>query len=340
MASLKECLDYYIDRIDFIINNVPPNITSLLVKFENNNKDGSIYTFAPRRSYERVKKVFRLLVSFLILKGDRSVRKFVSFVRRHKDLAPERSFKRCIVGQFLHELVCEESVWSVRTNLLEFCELLCFHIKRRKLSLKTCDYAGSELGHVLHLLRCGTCGYVLYRVHKHINEGGDASENYEIASSIVEKSKRGEAIHFICRWIHVLRYMASLKTPNRNVIVDEWGNIIVDGLEFKKLVYSRTIINVAHSFQTCFDQIFVGNIYQHFLRVEFKISDIDISTGNAKIVVPDEGEYRIKDLKISDAIFPNEERFDTMVSLCEFAFHGLGGGSMLHDRGKMESLLF
>ena len=215
---LKKCFDYFIDRIDFVINGVPPNITSCLVKFENTNKDGSVYTFAPRRSYERVKKVFVLLVSFLILKGDPSVENLISFARIHKDLAPQKSFKCQLVAQFLHKLVCEAKVWSVRNNLLQFCELLCFHVKRGKLVLKTCDYAGSELGHVLHLLRCGTCGYALFRVHKHGQESGLC----EMARSIVEESKRSESIHFICRWIHVLRYMASLKTPNRTLGLGNW----------------------------------------------------------------------------------------------------------------------
>ena len=81
------------------------------------------------------------------------------------------------------------------------------------------------------MLRLGIAGVV------HARDTGSISESY----TIIDSARQAPAINILSPYISMLRNQYKSKPRDKQVICDEYGNIVVEGILFKQNLWSKLI---------------------------------------------------------------------------------------------------
>ena len=328
---------YLLDRMASIVMGIPADIRSQIAKFAFHDGDvDHSWNFSHRRDYD--KRVKPLLLSLLCFLHQRQWKRWDYFCRQVEGdgFSVDTAFQNCVLGSLLTELVLDSEIssWSDSGVVLLFSRQRLFTKTKNGLRLKSCGVAAQELGespfppvneytwlfksHVffhlfladlLHLLRCGVAAGLKY----YDGQG-------KLVEQVMEWYRHCPTIHFLCPKIYSRRKQYQEKPPKREVVVDEFFNIIVDGHAFQKAHWSKVVPTVVEKAHGIFDACFVGKAYEKFLCLDGDLTIVEWSKGLGSL--PD--GTNTQDLECKELV---KSQFERLTALMDFAIHGFGCGA-------------
>ncbi len=317
LAILNKCADMYADCFPSIVTLIPGNILGTVQNFNSASIDDSQNyrsVFSARHSYARVKSYFHHLFAFLFVRQCPLLQPYIDVINENTaSFSVEDSFQYAFIPCLLYDLAREvPPQLGVNTWLLEHAQLYCFRLSGGQPILDGYGWGATKLSSALHAVRAGVCGMM-------ITEQFTTDTGLRQANEYAKEVRDCVFVNIISRWICWLREQDKTQMNARSIYYDPMENIIIDGIMFKKEIYSNLIPRIYQLFHKQFELFFKGDEWKHVL---------DLTKGVEMI------NWYNFDFKVEGCnpmlIELNEESSGDIEKLCallELSLFGLGLGS-------------
>ena len=257
LAILNKCADMYADRFPSIVTLIPGNILGTVQNFNSASIDDSQNyrsVFSARHSYARVKSYFHHLFAFLFVRQCPLLQPYIDVINENTaSFSVEDSFQYAFIPCLLYDLAREvPPQLGVNTWLLEHAQLYCFRLSGGQPILDGYGWGATKLSSALHAVRAGVCGMM-------ITEQFTTDTGLRQANEYAKEVRDCVFVNIISRWICWLREQDKTQMNARSIYYDPMENIIIDGIMFKKEIYSNLIPRIYQLFHKQFELFFKGD---------------------------------------------------------------------------------
>ncbi len=325
LALLNQCADKYADHFSSIAAVIPGNILGTVQNFISASiDDAKNYRtiFCARHSYAQIKSYLHHLFAFLFIRRCPILQPYIDHINDESTpFSVDQSFEYAFIPSLLYDLAHEvPTQFGQNTWLLEHAQLYCFRLLPNGMPiLDSSGWSATKLSSALHAVRAGICGKM-------------ATERFSTDTGLAPAQKHAESIrdcifvNMISRWIRWLRDQDRNRMSARSILYDAMENIIIDGIMFKKEIYSNLVPILYDLFYEQFNSFFKGDDWKEALdlnkgismnnwyKCDFKVEGTDLSALELK----DDAQY--KDIK-------------KLCSILELTLYGLGLGA-----GRLEQV--
>eukprot|EP00957_Ditylum_brightwellii_P020405 1538707-Ditylum_brightwellii.AAC.1 len=122
--------------------------------------------------------------------------------------------------------------FRAKTWLLEHAQLYCFRLSGGQPILDGAGWGATKLSSALHAVRAGVCGMM---TTQQFNMG----TGFEPAQKYAVEVRDCAFVNIISRWMRWLRDQDRNQMSARSIYYDPMENIIIDGIVFRKEIYSN-----------------------------------------------------------------------------------------------------
>lgn len=351
LRAVADMMSFCFDRLPFVLNSVPANVSEVLVKFKqssNPNEATAAWSLTPHKNYDTIKSDFTKLLSFLYYNKCPLLDPLIEYAKL-STYSLEHSFKLGLIPQFIVLLLKDESHWvdgSRQNWLIRFASLFCFSLikQKKEIQLKETGYAAQKLSFLLHLARVGSAGFILGMYEEAKLEGRKEDDLTRLCLAFSEEMQRCHAINWLARNVHILRNQAMRKPIERKVFVDMNQNIIIDQhFKFLKEDWSAIVVTLSNELSKLMEYFFAEDkeSLDLFLDLRNQIQSPDLLKAQCGLLVHGkEKTIQLSALKVRRAVESIPGRVDQdyldklyrMMALIEFGLFSFGGGAQRLDQ--------
>lgn len=286
LALLNQCADKYADHVSSILAVIPGDILSTVQNFNPTSIDDSQNyrsIFSARHSYAQIKSYLHHLFAFLLIRKCPLLDPYIEDINNETGFSVEDSFQYAFIPSLLYDLSREVPPnFGEQTWLLEHAQLYCFRLSHGEPVLYGSGWGANKLSAALHTIRAGVCGMMTTK--QFTTETGVAPAH--------EYAKQVKKCHFVnisSRWIRGLRDQYRTEMNARSIYYDPMENIVIDGIMFKKEIYSQLVPTLYNLFCEQFKLFFDGDQWKKVLdltkgvtmknwyKCDFTVEDCDMA---------------------------------------------------------------
>jgi len=232
-----ECVSYFLDRADIIINLVPGNIRAAVQNFQGDHDDPDTSQkriFSARMYYQESLRYVKDLLVYLQVVDPGKLAPYIEWVT-FSNFNLEYAFKVGLVPCLLYDLSTEICAFASATTLVIHTCLSCFNLTQdglgnSRVQAKSHDAASKVVSTALHIAR-------LACVSKYLLSGDNGANQMDVVKTFNCSYSVQKASVIIARF----RVAASSIAKQRSVSVNAIGDISVNSYTFKREIYSKLI---------------------------------------------------------------------------------------------------
>jgi hypothetical protein len=142
---------------------------------------------------------------------------------------------------------------------------------------------------------------------------------------VVRSVQNGRVTNLLAPYLKRLRDMNGRKPPLKNNTVNSNGDITSDAFTFPKSIWSTIIPRLTYMAKSCFEEIFIGAEWRHFLSLPISVADwiqLDVSVMMHGSCIP------LKNVQVKEQVDNLLAQLQAIAELCLF---GLGVGAVRHE---------
>jgi len=326
LALLNQCADKYANHFSSIAAIIPGNILSTVQNFNSVSiDDAQNYrsVFSARHSYAQIKSYLHHLFAFLLIRQCPLLQPYIDDINDETTtFSIDGSFQYAFIPSLLYDLAREvPAQFGAKTWLLEHAQLYCFRLSGGQPILDGAGWGATKLSSALHAVRAGVCGMM---TTQQFNTG----TGFEPAQKYAVEVRDCAFVNIISRWMRWLRDQDRNQMSARSIYYDPMENIIIDGIVFKKEIYTNLVPILYKLFLEQFELFFCGDEWKDALDLKRGVImknwyqfDFDIEGCNMSLV------------ELKDETDPSGD-IEKLCSILELTLYGLGLGS-----GRLEQVI-
>ena len=261
LAQLIECSNMFADHFTSVHSVVPGNILSAVQNFNTTGMDDSQNyrsIFSVRKTYTSIKHYFHHLLAFLFINKCPLLDTFIYDIN-DATFSAEDAYQYAMIPSLIYDLARQHPPkFGELTWLLEHAQIYCFHLESGEAILDDPGWGASKLSTALHAIRAGICGKLL-------TMDFTSQMTLDKEESLAIEIQEGYFVNMISRWIRELREQYKKQLTKRSVHYDAMENIIIDGIVFKKSIYTQLVPTLYKLFREQFSQFFDGDEWEKVL---------------------------------------------------------------------------
>ena len=319
LSLLNQCADKYADHFQSIAALIPGNILGTVQNFVSASVDDAKNyraVFSARHSYTPIKSYLHHLFAFLFIRKCPILQPYIDHINDPSTpFSVDQSFQYAIIPSLLYDLANEVTVqFGQNTWLLEHAQLYCFRLlPNGQPCLNKPGWSAGKLSSALHAVRAGICGKM-------------ATETFSTETGLAPAQNHAESIrdcifvNMISRWIRGLRDQDRNSMNSRSILYDAMENIIIDGILFKKEIYSNLVPILYNLFYEQFESFFRGDDWKEALNLGKGVSMNNWFKCNFDVEGTDLSALDLK----QDA---ESKDIEKLCSILELTLFGLGLGA-------------
>lgn len=319
LSLLNQCADKYADHFPSIAALIPGNILGTVQNFVSASVDDAKNyraVFSARHSYTQIKSYLHHLFAFLFIRKCPILQPYIDHINDPSTpFSVDQSFEYAFIPSLLYDLANEVTVqFGQNTWLLEHAQLYCFRLlPNGQPLLNKPGWSAGKLSSALHAVRAGICGKM-------------ATETFSTETGLAPAQNHAESIrdcifvNMISRWIRGLRDQDRNSMNSRSILYDAMENIIIDGILFKKEIYSNLVPILYNLFYEQFESFFQGNDWKEALNLGKGVSMDNWFKCNFNVEGTDLSALELKE----DA---ESKDIEKLCSILELTLFGLGLGA-------------
>lgn len=269
LAQLIECSNMFADHFTSVHSVVPGNILSAVQNFNTTGMDDSQNyrsIFSVRKTYTSIKHYFHHLLAFLFINKCPLLDTYISDIN-DPTFSVEDAYKYAMIPSLIYDLARQRPPkFGELTWLVEHAQIYCFRLESGEAILDDPGWGASKLSTALHAIRAGICGKLL-------TKDFTSQMKLDVEESIaIEIQKEGYFVNMISRWIRELREQYKKQLTKRSVHYDAMENIIINGIVFKKSIYTQLVPILYKLFREQFSLFFDGDEWEKVLDLSKAIN--------------------------------------------------------------------